>query len=1522
MANTTTDTTPIFQAGNRKLDRTNLENTLVSGIEPYIETYQGTWGKENTAAVRQAYSQLINAIHDGKVSMNIDGSLHISDGSIANTPDKRGFDPVAKAAYFVTDIINRMPEYKEPKKETKKYGTDQFAKNFINYLAPPNSGVDINSLWANLDDEVQDANGNRSRPYTNRLAYFNKFLDQEIANLDNYDEVDEYWGNKEQFKNQLLDLKTRLNDKDISKEDSMMLAKLGFNPTSFFDTTGTPLTEEEKTALDQKKAEAETKLKEEQAKKAAQIQANRGVLGKEFAVYGRDAANNTAAYEKYLAKTYGTGEQGFNKINNQIQALLEKASDDNSNLSDSEKRQLGNFITYIQQNNPAFMNQQLDPAERAELKTHRNFINQDVIRLPWTTKNGRYVYADKSGNVYFLKPNNQVKFDYKYGVTDNEYKKNFLKHVPTPENEEYNRQLAGQRIVSDDLKTEDIIRFGAIAEDIGAFVSSFAPGYGTAASGVLSIGSLITDAIADKIDPSVSTEEWWKNLGINLGAGVLGLIPGGKSAGLVRKALKYAPMVYGAYQSGKIALNEEVQNSFKKLMSSGAENKLTVNDWKNIGAGFTALATFGMIGNRAYKQHNYNKLRGTSETTYDIKTKTTTNGETKNTTHNITKEQRAQINEAGKKGGQKAANEKLQEITKNKNVELAEGKFAAEAPSGRISKAYQRVAKVKQVKGTPKVTTTGTAHPMAQTVAEKNQKLIEKHPTLSKWMSTNYDIFVNGKTPVHIPVKRPEWAKPWWERNNNSEAASTTSKPTNNVSNAEIKLLQNSPVPNRIQKINEFVQTDNPEKIRAARQLFENSKTQMHPDQINAIGKKIADAEVRIQRQANAEQNIRQAQENNKKSENLLKSGGIDANVSRARAYISGQPKLTALLDKLMGKTTWKQMSASPEFKKLTRNQKLVLERAYNMLFEKEGGKLYKHQLGGKVQMFQGGGGVSHNKDTKWKNLVFDTYLQGLLDNLNLGGHKYAKWVNSMQTRHSGLYNQANKQDFLTTPWKHETVGSYQTDYRENSLAPLPWETEDGRKIGYNTGIRNAAKNNRYNVASPRPTSGDADAQNYISDNLYSGETDDRRILGREGDFTPEELNTLNEQLKANGNFFAYLDKDKYYKLGFFDNNGNKRVFTENGDAAYVPANINQPGQGISISGPLNNPTITTPDKIDILSTIRNKDIYGEGTDLNKNKLDVDALIQKGIIGGLSTADMLGAIATTNSNYKLAVDALRRFRPYDYTQQYHQVMDDYAGNQVANNQAADIERETGRPKTSNAALNAAVALEGILKAGNIRQQQAVRDQDIRQKHTDLAEQYGNANRAARVEAANKNNAALYEIEQRIADAGQDKNLANWTSISNFLKKGIYDAETAYNERKQIRDAWAANQLGSRQEYIRQYLNMDTEYQKLREDFKKNPKDDAIAERLRNKTAELIYKYGTDWDRLYANQYGLQYNGPRFSRYEMFRRYGIPVQAKGGKLTQEEIYLREDNRNRRANADRFMKTIWKAIDVYLKQKNSK
>ena len=118
----------------------------------------------------------------------------------------------------------------------------------------------------------------------------------------------------------------------------------------------------------------------------------------------------------------------------------------------------------------------------------------------------------------------------------------------------------------------------------------------------------------------------------------------------------------------------------------------------------------------------------------------------------------------------------------------------------------------------------------------------------------------------------------------------------------------------------------------------------------------------------------------------------------------------------------------------------------------------------------------------------------------------------------------------------------------------------------------------------------------------------------------------------------------------------------------------------------------------------------------------------------------------------------------------------------------------------------------------------------------MAEQYGNANRDARVDTANKNSAAFYDIERRIADAEQDRNLGNWTSISNFIKEGIYDAKNAYNERKQIRDAWAANQLGTRSDYIKQAINMDNELYQLREEFKKDPNNVELANKIRNLTS--------------------------------------------------------------------------------------
>jgi hypothetical protein len=121
--------------------------------------------------------------------------------------------------------------------------------------------------------------------------------------------------------------------------------------------------------------------------------------------------------------------------------------------------------------------------------------------------------------------------------------------------------------------------------------------------------------------------------------------------------------------------------------------------------------------------------------------------------------------------------------------------------------------------------------------------------------------------------------------------------------------------------------------------------------------------------------------------------------------------------------------------------------------------------------------------------------------------------------------------------------------------------------------------------------------------------------------------------------------------------------------------------------------------------------------------------------------------------------------------------------------------------------------------------------------------------------------------------------------------------------------------------------MDPDYQKLRSYVAAHPEDTEAAVQLSNKTRELMYNYGSDWDQLYADTYGLQYNGPRYSPWDWFLRgmLSVPstpstatptIKKDGGTLYQAQVL-----RTRQADNDRFMKSIWKAIESFLRQKQS-
>jgi|GEM_PF-1907886 hypothetical protein len=83
-----------------------------------------------------------------------------------------------------------------------------------------------------------------------------------------------------------------------------------------------------------------------------------------------------------------------------------------------------------------------------------------------------------------------------------------------------------------------------MAADLGALVTSFLPGYGTAASGVLGLGSMAGNLMADINDKSVSSEDVWKNLATNAGLTAVGMLPGGKSAGVLRNAVRLLPKAW------------------------------------------------------------------------------------------------------------------------------------------------------------------------------------------------------------------------------------------------------------------------------------------------------------------------------------------------------------------------------------------------------------------------------------------------------------------------------------------------------------------------------------------------------------------------------------------------------------------------------------------------------------------------------------------------------------------------------------------------------------------------------------------------------------------------------------------------------------------------------------------------------------------------------------------------------------------------------------------------------------------
>lgn len=381
-----------------------------------------------------------------------------------------------------------------------------------------------------------------------------------------------------------------------------------------------------------------------------------------------------------------------------------------------------------------------------------------------------------------------------------------------------------------------------------------------------------------------------------------------------------------------------------------------------------------------------------------------------------------------------------------------------------------------------------------------------------------------------------------------------------------------------------------------------------------------------------------------------------------------------------------------------------------------DGGVLYDYEFLKSVHAFKQGGiikaqsgiktGVKVNPKTTWFDAVWSQNVNHILKGLS--DNNYYTWLNSMQDKHGDLHKNAGT-NFQITPYNDKSVGDYQNLYKTGYNGE--WK---GNNVGYNSlGIMHAQNLGRYDLyGNTKRTSGDwnIDANHrYKTDSSYSQITDDRRLLGRKGDFTDEQLASVTEAFKNKGYNFA-LGKNDYYYLS--------------------PIEKSEQNQNT----PKKDGSVTNPD-------IGKKSIFDKG----KEYLAKLTSNPGNLYNAVETGKYLLANKATNDIFK--IKAPNYVISPKYTS--YQVMDNLAQQNAYHNRAAETMNQTSRPLTSSGQLQTAAQQESMNNANKLYLQ-------------------GNAERNTWLEGQKQQSykAGLYNMESAVDTANANAQQAYKTRILN------------------------------------------------------------------------------------------------------------------------------------------------------------
>lgn len=175
-------------------------------------------------------------------------------------------------------------------------------------------------------------------------------------------------------------------------------------------------------------------------------------------------------------------------------------------------------------------------------------------------------------------------------------------------------EAAERRPMEEGFSTIDKVRLGTAAADAISAAAAFIPGYGTVASGVLGIGSTLTNMGADIADESMSGWDVVGNALYGLGMDVVGLIPG---MGATGKAVKIARVLKPAFKLAMRTLQAygmvHSADAFNKLMSNPSD--MSADDWRNLVTGLQAISSEARYKGGKRAVSNFDRLRNLSSQT-------------------------------------------------------------------------------------------------------------------------------------------------------------------------------------------------------------------------------------------------------------------------------------------------------------------------------------------------------------------------------------------------------------------------------------------------------------------------------------------------------------------------------------------------------------------------------------------------------------------------------------------------------------------------------------------------------------------------------------------------------------------------------------------------------------------------------------------------------------------------------------------------------------------------------------------